>query len=69
VTPTRDQVSIARRIINGNNRQRRELSDREIMDRMEKLKKIHKGEGHPMYESFRIILGERRFTQEQRLKV
>lgn len=54
MTPSKDQINLARRIIEAKG-----YTDHEIRRKMEKLVEIRKGEGHPMYESFKIILTER----------
>jgi hypothetical protein len=51
--PTKDQIALARRIVEPR-------TDHEIRRRMEKLEKIHKGAGYPMYEALKIVLEERR---------
>jgi len=59
VTPSKDQINLARSIVGGANKARKVLTDEEIRQRMTKLQKIQKGAGHPMYESLKIILLER----------
>jgi hypothetical protein len=51
--PSQSQIEVARRLVE-------KRSPKEIEERMKKLEKIHKGAGWPMYESFKMILLERK---------
>lgn len=57
MNPTPQQLEYARRLVGWR-------STSEIQERMEKLVRIGKGAGYPMYESLRIILAEKQNRKE-----